>query len=61
MKKKQVERNSLPHKLAIGRITNGLPNESFSIMVLPLGQKMDPGATAPDLYAQPHYLAPSSR
>jgi hypothetical protein len=37
VKKKQVERNEVPYKLAIGKMMTGLPKESFSIMVLPLG------------------------
>jgi hypothetical protein len=34
-------------KLAIGKMKSGLPSESSSIMVLPPGQKIDPGAIAP--------------
>jgi hypothetical protein len=45
--KKQIERNEVPYKLAIGRVMIGFQSESFSIMVLQLGQKMDPGAIAP--------------
>jgi hypothetical protein len=37
----------MPYKLAIGKMTNGLLSESSSTMVLPLGQKMGPGAIAP--------------
>jgi hypothetical protein len=42
-----IDKNWVPHKLAIGKITNGLLSESSSIMVLSLGQKMSPGAIAP--------------
>jgi hypothetical protein len=36
------------YNLAIGKITNGLLTiHSSSVFVLPLGQKMDPGAIAP--------------
>jgi hypothetical protein len=41
--------NSVSYKLATGRMMNGLPSEWFSIMVLPLGQKMDPGVWRPGM------------
>jgi hypothetical protein len=37
----------MPYKLANEKIMNGLPSKSFSTVVLPLGQNMDPGAVAP--------------
>jgi hypothetical protein len=40
-------RNEVPYKLAIGEMMNGLLSKSFSIIVLPLGQKMGPGAITP--------------
>jgi hypothetical protein len=46
----------VPYKQAIGKITNGLPSKSPSIMVLPLGQKMDPGATAPQFICFNHLI-----
>jgi hypothetical protein len=47
VRKEQAERDGAPYKLAIRNTTSGLTSESFSIMVLPLGQKMDLGAFAP--------------
>jgi hypothetical protein len=35
------------YKLAIGEIMNGLPSKLSSTVLLPLGQKMGPGAIAP--------------
>jgi hypothetical protein len=44
MRKEQAERDGVPYKLETGKMMSGLPSESFSIIVLPLGQKMDLGA-----------------
>jgi hypothetical protein len=43
---KLSRQNGVLYKLAVGKIINDLPSESSSIMVLPLGQKMDPRAIA---------------
>jgi hypothetical protein len=47
MKKDEVDKNRVPYKLAIGKMTNGLLTESSSTMVLPPGQKTGPGAITP--------------
>jgi hypothetical protein len=47
MKKRQIERSKVPYKLVIGRMMSGLPSDFSSIMILPLGQRMGPGAIAP--------------
>jgi hypothetical protein len=53
MRKEHAERDGVTYKLETRKMMSGLPRESFSIMVLPLGHKMDL-----DLCATPHYLAP---
>jgi hypothetical protein len=47
IKKRQVKRNGVPYKLVIRSTMSGFLSESSSIMVLPLGQKMSPGAITP--------------
>jgi hypothetical protein len=44
MRKEQAERDGVPYKLETGKMMGGLPSASFSLMVLPLGQKMNLGA-----------------
>jgi hypothetical protein len=60
MRKMLIERNGVPYKLEIGKMISAFLSESFRIMVLPLRQEIDLGLLHPDLYPQPHYLAPDS-
>jgi hypothetical protein len=53
-------KRQVSYKLEIAKMMSGLLSDSFNIMVLPLGQKMDPELSHPNLYAQSYYLAPCS-
>jgi hypothetical protein len=43
MRKEHAERDGVTYKLETRKMMSGLPRESFSIMILPLGHKMDLG------------------
>jgi hypothetical protein len=47
MKRGSIDKSGVPYKLTIKKIMNGISNESSSIMVMPVGQKMDLRAITP--------------